>query len=196
MGYFDVFQKDDYLKVLADAAADTVFTPSMIETYSRGSGKHYTFGGNDEINGHLAEWQKMLPTFEIIVDCSIGGLDRGDGMCGITVDWFYGSTADRDAAQAKFAWLTGIAKQHNVMSFCTIDRGDCGMRMLFIAGSTADWKAVNDFAATDADFGPTVVGTHPQAVPLLISPCGWSASLGVLSSRSRKAPTSGRSSPA
>lgn len=156
--YFDVFQKDDYLKVLADAAADTVFTPSMIETYSRGSGKHYTFGGNDEINGHLAEWQKVLPTFEINVDCSIGGLDRGDGMCGITVDWFYESGADRDAAQAKFAWLTGIAKQHNVMSFCTIDRGDCGMRMLFIAGSTADWKAVNDFAATDADFGPTVVG--------------------------------------
>lgn len=87
----------------------------------------------------------------------IGGIDY-DGQCGCTIDFYYASSADRNAAQAKFEAFAELAKQHNVMSFGTIDRGDCGVRMIFVAASTADWKAVNDIGAADADFGAIVIG--------------------------------------
>merc|ERR1719272_1183923 len=101
--------------------------------------------------------QPQMPTWNFNMDASIGGVDF-DGICGCTIDFFYGSSADRNAAQGKFGELVEVSKQHGVMTFCTIDRGDCGSRMIFVAPNTAAWKAVNDTAAADPTFGETVIG--------------------------------------
>ena len=157
MMFAATFQKPDYIEFLKAVESDAEAGTTLVETYGKGSGTFLTFGACDEIKAALEKWNTLLPTMGLQMDCSIGGVDH-DGICGCTIDSFYGSTADRNAAQQQFGKLVAVCKQNNVMTFCTIDRGDCGLRMIFVAPSCAVWKAVNDSAAADPDFGEIAVG--------------------------------------
>jgi len=156
--FFATFEQAAYLNLLKGMDANPEPVPAMMAAYNSGTGgRCYTFGAGAEIRSGLDKWIEALPTWDIQMDTSIGGIDH-DGMSGASLDSFYLTTADRNAAQAKFDSLTAVAKAKGVMSFATVDLGVAGLRMIIVAPNNAAWKAVNDAAAADPTFGEVAIG--------------------------------------
>jgi len=107
------FQQADYLEFLTAIDADPEGGMKIVEIYNRATGSMQMFGACDEIKAGLEKWVTALPTMEIDMDASIGGIDH-DGICGCTADFYYATTADRNAAQQHFGKFESVAKQRNI----------------------------------------------------------------------------------